>query len=100
MKKKYAIIYDPINVSSELENFTEVISNNYVSKKAKTNMILIIGENTSPKEIYEKLNLKFKYKPSFIIIEFDSFYGMFKIEAQDWITEHFPDMIWADKENK
>ena len=96
MKKAFAIIFDPLS-KPIMDDFEEVIRSNYISKRAKDNMYIVVVENNiNPKDIFVNLRSKVSPEISFLIIVMSEYYGLFKESAVDWIKEQFPDMTWVE----
>jgi hypothetical protein len=97
MKKSFAIIFDPIIQESDEKKFVEAIRSKYVSKKAKNNMYIIISDHDeSSKLIYDDLFSRMNFPISFLVIQLDSFYGLFQEEAVSWLRDQFPKHNWVD----
>lgn len=96
MKKSFAIIFDPLN-KSLMDGFEETIRSNYISKKAKENMYIIVVDNvSSPKEIFENLRSKLDPEISFLVIDMSAYYGLFKESAIVWLKEQLPSTNWVE----
>lgn len=93
MDKKYFVVINDIITDKELNNFTKAISSNFANIKAGEFLFLIVApENESLKTIYDKIAAKFDNdEVSFVIVQFEFWYGKIFMDAFDWLDEKFPD---------
>lgn len=99
MAQHYLIIFDK-NIPPEVQNeFLEVITSNYVSKKLeKFSAISISAEDEiSPQEIHKNLKAKLKTGVSFIVIKMAAYFGNFPLGVFDWIKSTFPDKDYINQ---
>lgn len=96
MKKPFLIIIDDIISAEILNEFSDVITSSYPSKKGKQNIFVIAAEEKeTPKDIVTIFRSKMKSKLDFIVIELDKFYGFFPQPVIDWIKITFPNRTFA-----
>lgn len=93
MKSPFIIVFDDIADKANIAILVEVITSNFVSKKAKENLFIIVSEDKKTKEVFELVKSKINFSASIIVIELNSFYGnFFDIGTANWIKETFPIM--------
>ncbi|MDB5226031.1 MAG: hypothetical protein JWN78_224 [Bacteroidota bacterium] len=92
MKQAFILIYDYISDKKAEVELLETITNNFVSKKAKSNCYVIVGEkDQTPKEIYDIIAPKISDHISLTVFELGLFYGKVQNDLPDWMKEKFPD---------
>jgi calcineurin-like phosphoesterase family protein len=93
MANKHLITVNNIFTESELDNFAKAVTSNYVNVKAGENIFLILTDDIEkPKDIFEKIYAKNNGKVSFLVLQFDNWYGELYDEAFDWLEEKFPQL--------
>uniref|UniRef100_UPI00404B57CA hypothetical protein n=1 Tax=Flavobacterium sp. TaxID=239 RepID=UPI00404B57CA len=98
MKKPFFIIHDKIIDPVQASEFTEVLTSNFISKKAKEDAYVIIVEDMDSKEVYELLASKLSFDSRLMVIEMTNFYGFFITGAVfEWLKESFPTWNWIKK---
>lgn len=95
MKKAVIIIYDDVPTAN-MENFLEAIRSNFVSKKGKSNVFIVIVESTTdPKEVFDIVEKSTNFKPDILVVSMEKFYGYFIDEgAVEWLKSQLPDVNW------
>jgi hypothetical protein len=98
MKKAVALIFDPIVNTNQMTEFEEVIRSNYISKRAKANVfVLSMNEDVNSKDIHNSILEKCSFRPSFLIIKMEYFYGNFiSKDFVAWFKEQFSDINWIE----
>ncbi len=92
MNKKYFIVINDIITDKQLETFTKAITTNYVNIKAGEFMFLVVAPDTEKlKSIYDKISEKINDEISFVVIEFEFWYGKVYGDAFDWLEDKFPE---------
>ncbi|MBE7661258.1 hypothetical protein J2Q11_12535 [Tenacibaculum finnmarkense genomovar finnmarkense] len=100
MKKPFIITFEDIKDKSKMEEFSETIRSNFISKRGTNNSYIINVQGIkNAKEIFELIQSKLSFDASFFVSELDHFYGHFNNEALEWMFEQFPEKEWTKKDN-
>ncbi len=95
MKDPYIIIYDNFDDPEHENLFVEAITSNFVSKKGRENMYIIINDKElNSVDIFELIKSKLDIESNFIVVKLDDFYGTFNYHALEWLKHKFPDSNW------
>lgn len=97
MKKCFFITHE-ISDANKLEEFVDIITGSFISKKVKRNDYVVIAEDMSASKVYELISSKLSFDAKLMVIEFTHFYGIFINETViDWLREQFPSWSWVEK---
>jgi hypothetical protein len=90
-KSSFIIISETISDTLQMGQFTEAITSQFVTKRAREQSFLIVSEGKDAKEIFQMIESKMTSKINFLVVEFENFYGYFIDDSvADWLRTHFP----------
>ena len=95
MKYPYIVIFVKFNTPENEQEFTEVMTSNFVSKRIHNNIFAFKKEKgTKPADVFNLIETKLSFKTNIMILKLSDFYGTFSNNGIGWIKENFSEISW------